>query len=81
MLSVIEKLHIPRFCYRDWKLEGAPRVKNVKNCVAYEGIFEGGYRHSASGLGVRWVVAIDPTRVRVPARALLFVDRWCVHLV
>ena len=30
-----------------------------------------GHRYSASGLGVRWVVAIDSTRVRVPARALL----------
>ena len=50
----------------------APSEKNVKKCAPYEGIFEGGYRHSASGLGVRWVVAIDSTRVRVPARALLF---------
>ena len=35
---------------------------------------EGGYRYSASGLGVRWVVAIDPTRVRVPARALFLLQ-------
>ena len=38
--------------------------------VPYGGLDGVGHRYSASGLGVRWVVAIDSTRVRVPARAL-----------
>ena len=31
---------------------------------------KGDLRYSTGGLGVRWVVAIDSTRVRVPAGAL-----------
>ena len=43
-------------------------------CGLLERLHEVGLRTCAIGLGVRWVVAIDPTRVRVPDSALLFIQ-------
>ena len=58
--------------YFFYRVQQISRSKHLPPAALHETKSVVGLRYSASGLGVRWVVAIDSTRVRVPARALLF---------